>query len=120
VISLKDRNTKKSVAMAMLDLDHFKSINDLYGHLIGDRVLSSLAAFLRRRLRQSDIIGRYGGEEFAVIIDDLEEEEAVRLLNRLLEEFSAIEHQSFDAHAFHVPFNAGIAMLQPYMTFETL
>jgi len=55
----------------MLDLDFFKKINDTYGHPIGDRVLRSLSLFLKQRLRKSDHVGRYGGEEFAVILSDI-------------------------------------------------
>jgi diguanylate cyclase (GGDEF)-like protein len=118
VVSQKDRDPSRSYAMAMIDLDRFKSINDSYGHLTGDRVLASLSALLRRRLRQADVIGRYGGEEFAVIIDDLQEEEAVRLMRRLLEEFSALEYRSSDGQLFHATFSAGISMVERGMGLE--
>lgn len=118
IVAIKDRDQQRAYAMAMVDLDRFKSINDTYGHLTGDRVLASLSALLRRRLRQSDIIGRYGGEEFAVIIDDLREEEAVRLLRRLLEEFSSIEHRAADGKGFRATFSAGISMLENGQTLE--
>lgn len=52
----------------MLDLDHFKAINDTYGHLVGDRVLESVSRNVRRVLREGDILMRYGGEEFLVIL----------------------------------------------------
>ena len=63
----------RAVAWVMIDVDHFKSVNDRFGHPVGDRVLAALAALLRRRLRQSDRVGRYGGEEFATLIEDLPE-----------------------------------------------
>ena len=66
-IARAGRKKHSTVSFAMLDLDHFKKINDTYGHLTGDQVLKSLARFLLQRLRQTDIIGRYGGEEFAII-----------------------------------------------------
>ena len=68
----------------MIDLDHFKSVNDRFGHPVGDRVLATLAALLRRRLRQSDTIGRYGGEEFVVLFEGLPEHEVLRLMERVL------------------------------------
>ncbi len=77
----------RPVSWVMIDVDHFKSVNDRFGHPVGDRVLASLAALLRRRLRQSDRVGRYGGEEFATLTEDLPEAEVVRLVERLLAEF---------------------------------
>lgn len=105
------RSALVSAALAMIDLDRFKAINDLHGHLTGDRVLVSLAGLLRRRLRQSDTIGRYGGEEFAVLIEDLNAAEAERLMQRLREEFRSTEHESSDGVRFTVTFSAGIAVL---------
>ena len=57
-----------AVSIVMLDIDHFKRVNDTYGHATGDTVITSLATLLRHRLRQTDIIGRYGGEEFMLIL----------------------------------------------------
>jgi diguanylate cyclase (GGDEF)-like protein len=113
LVSKKKRNPHGSYALCMIDLDHFKKVNDTHGHVMGDRVLASLAALMRRRLRQSDVIGRYGGEEFAIIVEDLEEEEAVRLISRLREEFSSIPQRALDGSVFHVTFSAGIAILDP-------
>src|SRR5207244_4113660 len=67
----------------MLDLDHFKAINDTYGHLIGDAVLSQLAAIIRRSIRDSDVAARYGGEEFAVIVQETDLDGAMRLAGRI-------------------------------------
>jgi diguanylate cyclase (GGDEF)-like protein len=78
---------------------------------VGDRVLASLATLLRRRLRQTDAIGRYGGEEFAVLLHDLSPEEAFRLIDRLREEFAAMRHAGRDGAPFTATFSAGIAML---------
>jgi diguanylate cyclase (GGDEF)-like protein len=62
----------------MLDIDHFKRVNDSHGHPMGDRVIKSLALFLKQRLRKTDFIGRYGGEEFAIVMPDTDLEAATR------------------------------------------
>ena len=111
VIAQSRRNPGRSVAFAMLDLDQFKSVNDRYGHAVGDRVLTTLAALLRRRLRQSDIIGRYGGEEFSVVLQDIASPEGVRLLSRILDEFAAIPHHAPGGTTFQTTFSAGVATL---------
>jgi diguanylate cyclase (GGDEF)-like protein len=108
----------RPVSWVMIDVDHFKSVNDRFGHPVGDRVLASLAALLRRRLRQSDRVGRYGGEEFATLTEELPEAEVVRLVERLLAEFGAMEHHAADGQAFHTTFSAGVAMLTPGMSLD--
>jgi diguanylate cyclase (GGDEF)-like protein len=107
----KARDPDREFAWVMIDVDHFKKVNDRYGHPVGDRVLSSLSAHLRRRLRQSDTIGRYGGEEFVVLLEGLPREEALRLVDRVREGFSTIEHALGDGSSFRCTFSAGIAML---------
>jgi diguanylate cyclase (GGDEF)-like protein len=107
----KHRRSHGLVSLVMIDVDHFKGVNDTYGHPTGDRVLSSLASFLRRRLRQSDSIGRYGGEEFALLIEDLDEKDTCRLVTSLLQTFGAIEHRATDGQLLKVTFSAGVATL---------
>ena len=62
------RRLGHTISLAMIDIDHFKTVNDTYGHATGDRVLRSLSRLLSQRMRQTDVVGRYGGEEFAVIM----------------------------------------------------
>lgn len=120
MITKKRRKPDHPAAMVMIDLDDFRIVNQNHGHPIGDRVLIALSSFLRRRIRQSDIKSRYGGEEFAIIIDDIREDEATRLLTRLLDEFAAVDHHAADGSAFRVTFSAGVAMLDPKtMDFES-
>jgi diguanylate cyclase (GGDEF)-like protein len=69
VFKLSKRRGKPSTAM-MLDIDHFKRINDTYGHQAGDKVIKMLAALIKRCTRETDLAGRYGGEEFAIILTD--------------------------------------------------
>jgi diguanylate cyclase (GGDEF)-like protein len=99
----------KALGFAMIDVDHFKSVNDTYGHIMGDQVLVALARILRERLRGSDIIGRYGGEEFAVILRDVTLEEAIQIIDNVREDFSRVcfRHNGID---FHCAFSAGISL----------
>ena len=115
LVSERSRAPKKPVALVLLDLDNFKSLNDRYGHPAGDRVLCSLAALLRRRVRQSDLLGRLGGDEFAAAIENISEKQAVALLNRLKDEFSAMEQVASDGSVFRATFSAGVAVLEPGM-----
>lgn len=110
IVAKKQRQPEKSVGMVIIDIDRFKSINDTYGHPVGDRVIVALSGLLRRRVRRSDVVGRYGGEEFALIVEDLTEKEVESLATRLLKGFSSIEHHA-DDKAFHSTFSAGVAML---------
>jgi len=71
-------------ALLILDLDHFKSINDRYGHLEGDRALIEFAAVVRAELRSSDVVGRMGGEEFAVLLPDTRSDEAEAIAQRIV------------------------------------
>jgi len=115
VVAGQRRNPQQSTALVLMDLDHFKTVNDRYGHQTGDRVLIAFAGFLRRRLRHSDIIGRYGGEEFTAILEGVRPDQALDLVSRLATEFAAIEHEAFNGQRLVVTFSAGIAFLRPEM-----
>ncbi|WLD57530.1 diguanylate cyclase [Salinispirillum sp. LH 10-3-1] len=102
--------TQTPLCFVMLDIDHFKKVNDTYGHGKGDQVIKTLAHMLHQRLRRSDSIGRYGGEEFAVVLTDCTPEHALLILNDIREAFSAILFASGDTH-FSVTLSAGVASL---------
>ncbi|MCW5624336.1 MAG: GGDEF domain-containing protein, partial [Burkholderiales bacterium] len=99
-----------ALAFAMIDLDHFKQVNDQYGHPVGDRVLKNLSRFLRQNLRKSDVVGRYGGEEFAVILTDTDGPAALAVLDKLCADFAKLEHDS-EKGRFTVTFSAGVATM---------
>lgn len=107
-------------AFAMLDLDHFKEVNDTYGHVAGDSVLKTLATLLRQRLRRSDIVTRYGGEEFSVVMLGAKDlDTAAQVMDTLREYFSNFEHRH-NAVVFKVSFSCGIAMYPEFNTITEL
>ncbi len=77
------RQTQRPLSFVMLDIDHFKVVNDTFGHLAGDQVLRQLAAIIVANVRQSDLVGRYGGEEFGLILPDTDAETAYRIGERI-------------------------------------
>lgn len=104
---VRARRTGMLLSFAMIDIDHFKRINDTYGHPAGDRVIKGLAQLLRQRLRGTDIIGRYGGEEFAVILPDTDNAGASVLLDDLRSAFMALQFE-FEGSVFNVTMSAGV------------
>ncbi len=107
------------LSYAMIDLDNFKSVNDKYGHLVGDTILKSLAYMLIERLRTTDIIGRYGGEEFVVILNNTSVENAKKVLDGIRVNFSKISHSTKDEQ-FSVTFSCGIAGYPDFSLAETI
>ena len=99
---------KQPLSFAMIDIDKFKSVNDTYGHWIGDSVIKTLANVLRQRLRTTDVIGRYGGEEFAAILPNTDGPTAVRVLDEIRDGFQRIRHMAGDTE-FFVSFSCGVA-----------
>lgn len=96
------------LCFAMLDIDYFKQVNDTYGHPIGDRILRNLSMFLKQRLRKTDHIGRYGGEEFAIILPDTGLDGATQVINEIRASFSELMQQAGNQE-FSVTFSCGIA-----------
>lgn len=106
------RRSGAPLALAMIDIDFFKRINDSYGHPVGDQVIRALARLLQQRLRRGDFIGRYGGEEFAVIMPATPIAGASGVLDQIREAFSRIRHYA-EANEFTATFSAGIAAITP-------
>ncbi len=99
--------SEQNVSVVMLDIDHFKKVNDKYGHLVGDQVITSLANLLRQQLRKTDLIGRYGGEEFLMVLPDCPLEKAFKVVDQLREAFARFPFVG-NGEAFHCTFSAGI------------
>ncbi|VAW95331.1 diguanylate cyclase (GGDEF domain) with PAS/PAC sensor [hydrothermal vent metagenome] len=107
------------LVFGMLDIDHFKRINDRYGHLCGDRVIKSLARLLQQRLRQSDGIGRYGGEEFAVVLPGCSLAAGEQVLNQIRAGFAKLRFRHGDEE-FSVTLSAGIASVEQFRDAESI
>lgn len=98
----------KPASAAMLDIDFFKKVNDSYGHAAGDNVIRALANLLRQRLRRIDSLGRYGGEEFLVILPDCSAEQAHKILDEIRQRFAELKFIASGSE-FSVTLSAGIA-----------
>jgi diguanylate cyclase (GGDEF)-like protein len=107
------------LCVAMVDIDHFKSVNDTYGHPMGDHVIRSLSWLLKQRVRKTDAVGRYGGEEFVVILPGSQAEQAHTLLDRIRVDFARIRHPVDDGW-FSSNFSGGIAQWNPDLDSEAL
>jgi diguanylate cyclase (GGDEF)-like protein len=98
------------LAVVLLDLDHFKLLNDTYGHQAGDLVLQRFAALLAEALRKSDIVCRHGGEEFVALLPDIDAQGAEAMLERLLLTYQAEPHEHGRRRLPRCTFSAGIAL----------
>jgi diguanylate cyclase (GGDEF)-like protein len=109
-----------SLAAVMIDLDHFKRVNDTHGHAAGDQVLRAIARLCMERLRRIDIIGRYGGEEFAVVMPDTDLNDAIQAAARLGEMIAA-EKIMLPQGELRVTASLGVALFERDMpNLETL
>jgi diguanylate cyclase (GGDEF)-like protein len=104
---LSERQSVRPVALILFDIDHFKRINDQFGHLAGDATLQHLAERLRPLLRKGDLFARYGGEEFAICLRDCPQARAVAVAERLRARV-AEEPFRFEEQEFPVTISAGI------------
>lgn len=102
----------ENLSVVMLDLDHFKQVNDTYGHPAGDKVIKAIAHLLRQRLRKTDAVGRYGGEEFVAVLPRCTPEEARSLMEDVRQRFRDITF-TVDQRSFNVTLSVGIAAYRP-------
>lgn len=110
---------QKELYLLMMDLDHFKEVNDRYGHPAGDLVIQEIAQILRGRFTKDCLIGRLGGEEFAVMLEKDSEKELIAETTGLLHD--AAEHIfQYSGKEFHVTISAGAARKQPEELLETM
>jgi len=103
------QRNKKRVAVAMLDLDHFKEVNDILGHDVGDLLLKAAAERLSAALRKGDTVARFGGDEFVLILPDLKgTEDALQVAQKIVESFR--KPFLLDTHHLTVTTSIGIAV----------
>ncbi|MFZ5723389.1 MAG: GGDEF domain-containing protein [Pseudomonadota bacterium] len=103
------RRSRAPLSVLLADLDHFKTINDTWGHPTGDRVLRAAAAALQDAVREYDAVGRYGGEEFLVVLPDASPEVARRVAERCRERLAALRVQADNGDAVPVSGSIGLA-----------
>jgi diguanylate cyclase len=112
------RRSGKPCSISLIDIDWFKRINDLYGHPTGDEVLRTFAITMFANIRNADKFGRYGGEEFLLVLPDTDHETATQLLNRLRGIIADLDWSAFSS-GMRVTISAGVAVLMPNDTEET-
>lgn len=112
---------EKPVSMMMIDVDNFKQFNDMFGHIAGDRALSAVSKVLRTQFRPRDLLVRYGGDEFAVLLPDVSTEQAMVIGERVRQAVSGTTGDGSDS-LIQIPLriSMGVADLQPQGTLEAL
>jgi diguanylate cyclase (GGDEF)-like protein len=108
------RRYKHPLSAIIADVDEFKAFNDHYGHIIGDLVLRQVAQALKNTLREGDILGRYGGEEFSILLPSTDAESARKVAERLCEQVAAAGVKT-EHGVLAVTVSVGVAQLQPEM-----
>jgi len=106
------RRHKLGLTVALVDIDHFKQVNDTWGHLIGDIVLSEVSRALHAGLRGEDVLSRFGGEEFAVLLRQCEVSQAMHVIDRARERIDNLR-VPFRNEQIHVTVSAGVATFDP-------
>lgn len=115
-IALSDRN-KTPLSIIFADIDNFKIINDQYGHLVGDRVITSIASDMEQIIRATDFLARYGGDEFIFVLNNTARSGAVRLTERIKKSVSKINFVDDSRQQFKVTLSFGIS---PYIPGESI
>lgn len=104
--------------IAMMDLDHFKIVNDTYGHVVGDEVLIKFARHVATHLRSYDRVFRYGGEEFLICLPGTDLQHGSEIANRLREDLAALSHKADGRESFSVTASFGLCLLDPEVSVE--
>ena len=117
----KAQRYKIAMSIIMLDIDHFKSVNDSYGHSAGDNVLVGVSQVIAKCLREPDVLARYGGEEFIVLLPQTGSDEAMVVVERIRQEVATLKVPHGDAQSISVTVSLGVAAIsESANTLETL
>jgi diguanylate cyclase (GGDEF)-like protein len=111
--------TGQPCCLCLLDIDHFKQVNDLHGHLAGDLALQALVRFLSERVRKSDSVFRFGGEEFLICLPNTTLPEAAVLLERMREELAGLDIDIGNGRTIRLTASFGVAVLDPDEEFDS-
>jgi len=103
------RRFKQQLSLLMVDLDHFKNVNDQYGHLVGDDILRQMGTLLSGAVRTIDVVARYGGEEFVMILPETATEGAAVFGERMREKVSEHQFEVGSERALHLTCSVGVA-----------
>ncbi|MDI5920433.1 diguanylate cyclase [Halomonas sp. LR5S13] len=103
------QRSDQNAVVLLLDIDHFKMVNDTYGHAMGDRVLKELSALFKARFRQTDVVGRLGGEEFSVLLFDISVDDAAGVAEEIREALAEMAFSTDAGEVFYVSVTCGIA-----------
>ena len=114
----RTRRTGKVCVLAIMDFDDFKQINDRYGHIAGDRVLKTVISFFVKHLRKYDIIFRYGGDEFLLLLPETSTEHASQLLERLRQELKNLPIMVSNAKKINISVSIGMSELGSQSTYN--
>ena len=112
-----------TTALVMIDIDHFKDINDLYGHVIGDEMLITLSGFIEQQTRKTDLFCRWGGEEFILLLTEITYEEAIKLSDKLRQSITSMPCETLKKHIGvdkHIACSFGVTMLRDVDTQQSL
>ena len=100
----------RPLSLALVDVDHFKSVNDQYGHVVGDLTLREIASRVGKQIRSDEVFARYGGEEFAIVLTETDLEQAAEFGERVRATVEA-EPFTFESYTYHVTVSVGVAMI---------
>lgn len=101
------------LALILFDIDHFKHVNDNYGHATGDEVLKNLVRFCQSNIREIDVLGRFGGEEFLILMPSTDEDAAFIAAERLRQGIESIACTSYHSDEVRITISLGVSVLYP-------